>query len=267
MPEESMKTQEILTTDNDHFCSSLDNGILVVRQKKHILHMTKDLKEIFSLYDYMNSMLASKAYKAFVLFAYSEKSGHTDYGNFLSKVLSGDRESKELARFLNLVNKLILAISTLDRMTVFAGQGMVSLFYLNIGLAHDYRIIAEDTVFENPNADIGLITKGSGYFLPRLLGIRKATEVLQWTSFSAEDALQLGLVDRIVPASKLEQEAMQFAIKDPVRFSSALLGIRKLLKCDTKELERSLELEDDLIRERLSSVEFRKTFAAGHKVG
>jgi 2-(1,2-epoxy-1,2-dihydrophenyl)acetyl-CoA isomerase len=150
-------------------------------------------------------------------------------------------------------------------MTVFAGQGTVSLFYLNIGLAHDYRIVADDTVFENPNADIGLITKGSGYFLPRLLGIRKATEVLQWKSFSAEDALQMGLVDRIVPVSKLEKETMQFVLKDLVLSSSTLLGIRKLLKCDVKELKRSLELEDQLITERLNSAEFRERFAAKPK--
>ena len=91
-------------------------------------------------------------------------------------------------------------------MTVFAGQGTISLFYLNTALAYDYRIVAEDTVFENLNLDIGLVTKGSGYFLPRLLGIRKATEVLQWKSFSAEDALQLGLVDLIVPASSWKKK-------------------------------------------------------------
>jgi enoyl-CoA hydratase/carnithine racemase len=143
---------------------------------------------------------------------------------------------------------LFLRLSALNRMTVFAGQGTLSLLYLNIGLAHDYRIVAEDTVFENLNAHMGLVTKGSGYFLPRLLGIRKATEVLQWKSFSAEDALELGLVDRIVPVSRLEEETMQFVLADPVYSSSTLLGIRKLLKCDTKELKRSLDLEDCLIK-------------------
>jgi hypothetical protein len=39
-----------------------------------------------------------------------------------------------------------------------------------------------------------------------------------------------------------------------------LLGIRKLFKCDPKELQRSLELEDQLIKERLKSPDFRKTF-------
>jgi len=66
------------------------------------------------------------------------------------------------------------------------------------------------------------------------------------------------LVDRIVPVSRLEEEAMQFVLGDPVRSSSTLLGIRKLFKCDTKELKRSLELEDDLIKECRNSMEFRE---------
>ncbi len=257
-----MKTKERLATDNDYFSSSLDKGILVVRQKRHILHVTQDLDHIFSLYDYMDSVLSSKSYRAFVMLARFEQSACTVYNRFLSKILSGSRAGDDFYRFVNVVNRLILTISTLNCMTVFAGQGIISLFYLNIGLAHDYRIVTEDTVFENLNSDIGLITKGSGYFLPRLLGIRKATEVLQRKSFPAEDALQLGLVDRIVPASKLEEETVQAVLRDSVRSSSTLLGIRKLFKCDTKELKRSLELEDDLIKERLNSAEFRKTFAA-----
>ena len=134
------------------------------------------------------------------------------------------------------------------------------MFHLNLGLAYDYRIVADDTVFVNPGADIGMITKGSGYFLPRLLGVRKATEVLQWKSFCAEEALDLGLIDLIVPLSKLEEETMQFVAANLEASVSTLLGIRKLFKCDPKELQRSLELEDRLIKERLQSPDFRKTF-------
>ena len=259
-----MKTKDILITDNDFFSSSLNDEILVLRHKQHILSLTQDLNDIFSLYDYMDSILRSKSFKAFVMLAYSEQSARLEYTRFLAKILSANPNSVELLRFFNVVNRFIVTLSTLNCVTVFAGQGTISTFYLNIGLTHDYRIVADETVFENFNVDIGLVTKGSGYFLPRLLGIRKAAEVLQWESFSAEDALQVGLVDRIVPASQLEQETMQFIRKALVHSSSTLLGIRKLIKCDIEELKHSLDLEDHLIKERLNSVEFREMFAA-HK--
>lgn len=259
-----MKTKATLSTDNAFFSSSLKDGILVVRQKQHILNVTQDLKDIFSLYEYLDSILSSRSFKTFVMFVCSGQSGRLEYARFLTKILSSiNQVCPDLARFFNVVNRLILTLSTLDCITVFAGQGTISLFYLNIGLAHDYRIVADDTVFENQNADFGLITKGSGYYLPRLLGIRKATEVLQWKSFSAEEALQIGLVDRIVPVSRLEEETMQFVQENLMNSSSPLLDIRKLFKCNVSELKHFLGLEDHLITERLNSKEFRKMFAAG----
>ena len=254
----AMKDPESLTRDNEQFSAFLDHEILVIREKKHIFHLTHDIEEILSLYDYMGSVLLSKECKALVMFARSAQSLRLEHSRFLSTILSGDLESPYLDRFLNVVNRYILSLPALNCMTVFAGQGMVSMFYLNTGLAYDYRIVAEDTVFENPGLDVGLITKGSGYFLPRLLGIRKATEVLQLRSFSAEEALRLGLVDRIVPVSRLEEETMQFASRNEANLSPYLLGIRKLFKCDIKELKRSLELEDDLIKKRIQSGEFRR---------
>ncbi|MGA2400681.1 MAG: enoyl-CoA hydratase/isomerase family protein [Syntrophobacteraceae bacterium] len=260
-----MATQKSLTTDNDLFSSSLENDVLVIRQKQHIRHVTQDINDIFSFYDYLDLMLSSKSYKVLVMFARPEQREHLEHSRFLCKVLSTDWENTHMYRLINVVNRFILTLSRLNYMTVYAGQGKVSLFHLNLSLAYDYRLVADDTVFENLNAGIGLITKGSGYFLPRVLGIRKATEVLQWMSFSAEDALQLGLVDRIVPAPKLEEETMQFVRANLADSASTLLGIRKLLKCDIKELKRSLELEDQLIKERLRSGEFRQTFAANCK--
>jgi len=41
---------------------------------------------------------------------------------------------------------------------------------------------------------------------------------------------------------------------------AGLLGIRKLLKCDLKELERGLELEDHLIFNRINDPEFKTAF-------
>ena len=68
------------------------------------------------------------------------------------------------------------------------------------------------------------------------------------------------MIDRIVPVSKLEEETMRFVAANLEASVSTLLGIRKLFKCDPKELQRSLELEDRLIKESLQSPDFRKSF-------
>ena len=255
-----MTTKKSFTIENDLLSSSLENGVLVIRQKQHIKSLTKDINAIYSFYEYQESILSSKSYKAMVMFACPDKDEYIEYSMFLSKALSAKNDNLLIDRLTNTVNYLIRTLSRLNGITVYAGRGTVSMFHLNLSLAYDYRIVADDTVFENPSACIGMITKGSGYFLPRLLGVRKATEVLQWKSFCAEDALDLGLIDRIVPVSKLEEETMQFVAANLEASVSTLLGIRKLFKCDPKELQRSLELEDRLIKERLQSPDFRKTF-------
>ena len=255
-----MTIQKGFTPVDDLLSASLENDVLVIRQKQHIKTLTRDVSAIFSFYEYLETVLSRKYCKAMVMFARPDKDEYSEYSLFLSKALSAKDCIHLIDRLLNVVNFFIRKLSTFNGITVFAGRGKVSMFHLNLSLAYDYRIVADDTVFENPGADIGLITKGSAYFLPRLIGVRKATEVLQWKTFCADDALDLGLIDRIVPVSKLEEETMQFVAAHLGASASIFLDIRKLFKCDVKELERSLELEDQLIKERLKSPDFRKTF-------
>jgi len=256
-----MTIQKGITSVDDLLSTSLENDILVIRQKQHIKTLTPDVEAIFSFYQYIETILSGKSFKAMVMFARPDENEYLEYSRFLYTALSAKDGDNLIARLLNVVNFYIRKLSTFNALTVFAGRGTVSMFHLNLSLAYDYRIVADDTVFENPGADIGLITKGSGYFLPRLIGVRKATEVLQWKTFCADDALDLGLIDQIVPVSKLEEETMQFVAAHLDASASIFPDIRKLFKCDAKELERSLEMEDRIILDRLKSPDFRKTLS------
>jgi 2-(1,2-epoxy-1,2-dihydrophenyl)acetyl-CoA isomerase len=257
-----MQTNANLNMEDEQFSSSIQDGILIIRQKQHILHLATSLSKVFSFYEYLDLMLTNKTAKALVLFGYPGDDDQRHYGKFLCNSFDDIRENALMDRLINLVNNLFISLASMNNLNVFAGRGNISLFHLNLSLAYDYRIVADDVVFENLNAGIGLITKGSGYFLPRLLGVRKATEVLQWLSFSAEDALELGLVDRVVPAARLEEETMEFVTSKTTQAVSLRQGIRKLLKCDVEELRRSLAMEDRLIKERLKSPDFRDALSA-----
>jgi 2-(1,2-epoxy-1,2-dihydrophenyl)acetyl-CoA isomerase len=255
-----MTIQKGFTSVDDLLSASLENDVLVIRQKQHIKTLTPDIEAIFSFYEYIETIFSKKPWKAMVMFAHPDENEYIEYCRFLCKAFSAKDGNNLIDRLVNLVNFYIRKLTAFNSMTVFAGRGTVSMFHLNLSLAYDYRIVADDTIFENPGTDIGLITKGSGYFLPRLIGVRKATEVLQWKTFCADDALDLGLIDQIVPVSKLEEETMQFVAAHLDASPSIFLAIRKLFKCDAKELQRSLEMEDRLIHERLKSPDFRKTF-------
>jgi len=60
-----MTTKKSFTTDNDLLSSSLENDVLVIKQKQHIKTLTKDINAIFSFYEHQESILSSKSYRCF----------------------------------------------------------------------------------------------------------------------------------------------------------------------------------------------------------
>jgi 2-(1,2-epoxy-1,2-dihydrophenyl)acetyl-CoA isomerase len=82
-----------------------------------------------------------------------------------------------------------------------------------LALACDVRVAVERAVFSVPFLRIGMQPDfGGAYFLPRLLGTAKAFELL-WTqdALSAEEALRLGLVNRVLREDEFESGVLAFA--------------------------------------------------------
>lgn len=86
---------------------------------------------------------------------------------------------------------------------------------MDFALACDIRIGCEHTRFMSAFVRIGLFPgTGGTWLLPRIVGMPKAAELLFTGNFvEAEEANQLGLLNRLVPAKKLEQEGMALAQK------------------------------------------------------
>ncbi|MCI0658789.1 MAG: enoyl-CoA hydratase-related protein, partial [Acidobacteria bacterium] len=75
---------------------------------------------------------------------------------------------------------------------------------------------------------------GGTYFLPRLVGLSKALELFTTGEMvSAEEALRIGLVNRVVPAGKLAEETRAFARRvcaaPPLSFLAAREAVRRSL--------------------------------------
>src|ERR1700732_2614286 len=90
-----------------------------------------------------------------------------------------------------------------------AGAGM------NIALAADIRIASESATFGQNFIKIGLFPDyGGTYFLPRLVGYSKAAEMFYTGDMiDARTALDLRIVNRVVPDAQLEAETMKLARK------------------------------------------------------
>ncbi len=85
---------------------------------------------------------------------------------------------------------------------------------LGLALACDYRIAAPNTRLCAPFVNIGLAgcDMSAGYFLPRLVGMGRATEIMMSGRFvGAEEAERIGLVTRVVAADDLDQTVNELA--------------------------------------------------------
>jgi len=82
-----------------------------------------------------------------------------------------------------------------------------------IALACDIRIASDDAMLGAPFLSVGLVPElGSSYYLPRLVGIAKACElVFTGRMVKAEEAREIGLVNNVVPKDELEAATMKMA--------------------------------------------------------
>ncbi|MBL8522273.1 MAG: enoyl-CoA hydratase [Betaproteobacteria bacterium] len=92
-------------------------------------------------------------------------------------------------------------------------HGAVAGAGLSVALACDFAIADETASFTTAYSKIGLSPDGgSTFFLPRIVGMKKATELVMLSdALNAAQALELGLVNKVVAADQLEAETLKLA--------------------------------------------------------
>ena len=115
------------------------------------------------------------------------------------------------AGFQRMVERVHVAVENLHRMphpVVGCVHGAVAGIGLSFMNACDLVVAADNAYFTSAYRHIGLTPDGGGsWALPRLVGLRKAMEILMLSErFGAEEALRLGLVNRVVAAAALDAE-------------------------------------------------------------
>src|SRR5580704_3891180 len=105
------------------------------------------------------------------------------------------------------------ALAALPRATIAAVNGYALGGGLELALACDFRICAEDSRFGLPEVLLGVIPGGGGtQRLPRLIGSSRAKElILTGRQVRADEALSIGLVNRVVAPDRVLDEALTWA--------------------------------------------------------
>lgn len=145
-------------------------------------------------------------------------------------------------------NPIILRIRGMEKIVVASVNGVAAGAGCNLALACDLRIASEEARFIQAFVRVGLAPDcGGSFFLPRLIGLSKAMELLLLGEpLEADEALRIGLVSKVVPAKSLAQSARELAEKIARGPRSTGLIKRAVNRNLKVELENQLEYEAQL---------------------
>lgn len=122
--------------------------------------------------------------------------------------------SRERKNFLwEEVYRIPLALEGIDKPVIASIDGVAYGAGLDMALMCDIRIASTRATFCEAYVRVGLVPgDGGAYYLPRLVGVAKALELF-WTGMviDAQEALRLGLVNRVVPTELLEPATRELA--------------------------------------------------------
>ena len=143
-------------------------------------------------------------------------------------------------------NPIIRAMRELPKPIIGKLNGVAAGAGCSLALACDMIIASEEASLIEVFINIGLVPdSGSSYFLPRLVGMAKAFELCALGSkVKAKEAVELGLINKAVPADQLEQTVNELANQFASAPTKAIGLIKKMLnKSATSSLEQMLDYE------------------------
>lgn len=143
-------------------------------------------------------------------------------------------------------NPLILGLKKLPVPTIVAVNGAAAGAGMSLVCACDIAIAATQACFLQAFVNIALIPDaGSTYFLPRIIGrARAASMMMLGEKLPAVQAMEYGIISKVVDQDELLSEGMAIARKLAAMPTQALFSIRKLLDAsENNTFEQQLECE------------------------
>ncbi len=175
------------------------------------------------------------------------------------------REGKMDAFFdepLRIINESILLIRQTPAPFIAAVNGVASGGGCNLALACDLVVAAESAKFNQAFIKVGLVPDCGGTFiLPRLVGWKRAAELMfTGEMITAQQALDMGMINSVTPDSELMSQALALAEQLAQAPTAAIGQIKRLLESSAVNDQPS---QLDLEREAQIEAGKTKDFAEG----
>ena len=183
-------------------------------------------------------------------------SAGNDLADFLGGAADGFSASPALAFIRQLARTRTPMVAAIDGIAVGIGA--------TLSLHCDLVYASPAARLRMPFVELGLVPEAaSSYLLPLRVGRLKATELLLLSRpLDADEALALGLVNAVLPADMLLDQAIAQAAKLAALPPGALAASRALIRGDQAQVEAALEAEARAFDAQLRSPESQERLAA-----
>ncbi|MEZ4551009.1 MAG: enoyl-CoA hydratase/isomerase family protein [Desulfobacterales bacterium] len=208
--------------------------------------------------EYLDRVSGCRPIKLLIVAGAPDAKGRDDFIAFFKNFYGRGMDVALIHRMYDFIDQLMLKLVELEKFTIYINSGNVLATYLNIGLACDYRILADNAVIQNPDIELGLVAKGGGaYFLPRLIGQAQAWDViLSDKDINAFEAIDIGLIHEVVPSEHFEKIVFRRAEKYEEKPRSALSIAKQLMSFSIQDFKKYLEYENTLLTNIIKRNEF-----------
>ncbi|WP_432094134.1 enoyl-CoA hydratase-related protein [Streptomyces sp. bgisy100] len=146
-------------------------------------------------------------------------------------------------------NPIVTAIADMPKPVVAGVNGVAAGAGAGFAFAADYRVVADTAAFNTSFAGVALTAdSGVSWTLPRLIGHGRAADLLFFPrNVSAQEAQELGIANKVVPAADLAAEAEAVARRLAEGPTAAYAAIKaSLAHGAAHDLESTLAKEDEL---------------------
>jgi 2-(1,2-epoxy-1,2-dihydrophenyl)acetyl-CoA isomerase len=146
-------------------------------------------------------------------------------------------------------NPILRALTGMAKPVVAGVNGVAAGAGFGLALAADYRVVADTAGFNTSFAGVALTAdSGVSWTLPRVVGPSRAADLLLFPrTITAQEAYELGVVNRLVPSAELAQEALAVARALAEGPTVAYAAIKEALAFGaTHTLDETLDKENEL---------------------
>ncbi len=248
-----MDNETALKASYEAFRGEFQENIAWLYFHRNFLLRTTDLENRDRVLDDLERLGRNPKVRALIIVGSPESKGRQEFLDFFAGNRAAGMRMLFVHRMYNVISQIVVRIMELEKYVVYVNSGFVISPYLNMGLACDFRILANDAIIQNPCLEMGMAPKGGGgFFLPRLLGRRLAYEImLSDRDIPAVQAKTMGLIDEVAPFETLEAVALAQAQIYAAKPPEAVAAVKKMINFNYKDLPTYMAHENEVLMQIL----------------